>query len=78
MKPVSSKTNKRPHSQRQKAASQNSNNHVNKCPTGIKGFDQITEGGLPKNRTTLICGSAGSGKTLMGIDFLIKGASQYN
>ena len=49
-----------------------------KCPTGIKGFDQITEGGLPKHRTTLICGSAGSGKTLWGIDFVIKGAINYN
>ena len=49
-----------------------------KCPTGIKGFDQITEGGLPKNRTTLICGGAGSGKTLLGLDFLIKGAINYN
>ncbi len=48
-----------------------------KCPTGIKGFDQITEGGLPRNRTTLICGSAGSGKTLMGIDFLVRGASEF-
>ena len=55
------------------------NNHqLHKCPTGIKGFDQITEGGLPKNRTTLLCGSAGSGKTLWGIDFLINGASNYN
>ena len=53
-------------------------NQIHKCPTGIKGFDQITEGGLPKNRTTLICGSAGSGKTLLGLDFLIKGASNYN
>ena len=49
-----------------------------KCPTGIKGFDQITEGGLPKNRTTLICGGAGSGKTLWGIYFLINGAIHYN
>jgi circadian clock protein KaiC len=49
-----------------------------KCPTGIKGFDQITEGGLPKHRTTLICGSAGSGKTLWGIAFVIKGAINYN
>ena len=49
-----------------------------KCPTGIKGFDEVTEGGLPRNRTTLICGGAGSGKTLMGIDFLINGARQYN
>ena len=37
---------------------------LQKCPTGIKGFDEITEGGLPKNRTTLVSGSAGSGKTL--------------
>ncbi|HXB68682.1 MAG TPA: circadian clock protein KaiC [Candidatus Acidoferrales bacterium] len=53
-------------------------NQTHKCPTGIKGFDQITEGGLPKNRTTLISGSAGSGKTLWGIDFLINGAIDYN
>jgi circadian clock protein KaiC len=53
-------------------------NQLHKCPTGIKGFDQITEGGLPKNRTTLICGSAGSGKTLWGIDFLINGAIDYD
>ena len=53
-------------------------NRINKCPTGIKGFDEITEGGLPKNRTTLISGSAGSGKTLWGIDFLINGAIHYN
>ncbi|MHB1309302.1 MAG: ATPase domain-containing protein, partial [Limisphaerales bacterium] len=53
-------------------------NQTHKCPTGIKGFDQITEGGLPKNRITLISGSAGSGKTLFGLDFLIKGAIHYN
>ena len=51
---------------------------VHKCPTGITGFDQITEGGLPRNRTTLLCGSAGSGKTLWGIDFLVRGASKYD
>ncbi len=49
-----------------------------KCPTGIKGFDQITEGGLPRNRATLVSGAAGSGKTLWGIDFLIKGATEYH
>ena len=49
-----------------------------KCPTGIKGFDEITEGGLPQNGTTLISGNAGSGKTLFGIDFLIKGATDYS
>jgi circadian clock protein KaiC len=53
-------------------------NTIQKCPTGIKGFDQITGGGLPKNRTTLVCGSAGSGKTFLGIDFLINGVINYN
>ena len=47
---------------------------LQKCPTGITGFDEITEGGLPKNRTTLVSGGAGSGKTLFGLDFLINGA----
>lgn len=51
---------------------------VEKCLTGIRGFDQLTSGGLPKNKTTLIFGSAGSGKTLWGLDFLIKGASLYD
>ena len=51
---------------------------LDKCPTGIKGFDEVTEGGLPKNRITLISGKAGSGKTLLGIDFLINGAINYN
>ncbi|MHB1567442.1 MAG: circadian clock protein KaiC [Acidiferrobacter sp.] len=49
-----------------------------KCPTGIKGFDEITEGGVPRNRITLVGGAAGSGKTLLGIDFLIHGAADYN
>lgn len=51
---------------------------LQKCPTGIKGFDEITEGGLPKNRTTLLCGGPGSGKTLLGMDFLVKGANDYD
>jgi circadian clock protein KaiC len=49
-----------------------------KCPTGIVGFDQITNGGLPKNNVTLICGGPGSGKTLFGLDFMINGAVAYN
>ncbi len=61
----------------QKKAPQKKQTQLLKCPTGIKGFDEITEGGLPKNRTTLISGGAGSGKTLLGLDFLIKGASDY-
>ena len=53
-------------------------NKLRKCPTGIRGLDEVTEGGLPEYRTTLVSGSAGSGKTLLGIDFLINGAINYN
>src|ERR1700682_2266451 len=53
-------------------------NPVQKCLTGIRGFDQLTGGGLPKNKTTLIFGGAGSGKTLWGLDFLINGATYYD
>jgi circadian clock protein KaiC len=49
-----------------------------KTPTGIKGLDEITFGGLPKGRPTLICGSAGCGKTLLSLEFLIHGATKYN
>jgi circadian clock protein KaiC len=52
-------------------------NQLHKCPTGIKGLDEVTEGGFPKNRTTLVSGGTGSGKTLLGIDFLIKGATDF-
>jgi circadian clock protein KaiC len=47
-----------------------------KCPTGIAGLDEITNGGLPRGRPTLICGAAGCGKTLFGIEFLVNGAMQ--
>lgn len=50
---------------------------LEKCPTGIKGLDEITKGGLPKGRPTLICGSAGSGKTLFSMEFLMRGAMDY-
>lgn len=49
-----------------------------KTPTGITGFDEISDGGLPRGRPTLVCGSAGSGKTLFGIEFLVRGITQYN
>ncbi|MBC8085154.1 MAG: circadian clock protein KaiC, partial [Hymenobacter sp.] len=49
-----------------------------KCPTGIEGLDEITEGGLPLGRLTLVCGSAGCGKTLMGIEFLVRGVEEFN
>ena len=49
-----------------------------KTPTGISGLDEITFGGLPKDRPTLICGSAGCGKTLLSIEFLVHGAMEFN
>ena len=49
-----------------------------KSRSGIDGLDEITGGGFPKGRPTLICGSAGCGKTLMGIQFLVKGITEYN
>ena len=51
---------------------------LQKCPTGIKGFDEITEGGIPKDRITLLCGGTGTGKTLLGLDFLLNGASHFD
>jgi circadian clock protein KaiC len=50
---------------------------IEKCPTGISGLDQITVGGLPRGRTTLFCGNAGSGKTLLGMEFLVRGARDF-
>ena len=57
-----------------------SNNAVGlkKEPTGISGFDEITDGGLPSGRPTLVCGSAGAGKTLFGMEFLVRGATLYD
>ncbi len=49
-----------------------------KTPTGIQGLDEITGGGFPRGRPTLICGSAGAGKTLLAMEFLVSGATQYN
>lgn len=51
---------------------------LQKSPTGITGLDEITNGGLPKGRPTLICGDAGSGKTVFSIEFIVKGATQFN
>ena len=49
---------------------------LEKSLTGIKGLDEITRGGLPKGRPTLVCGGAGSGKTLLAAEFLVRGALQ--
>ena len=49
-----------------------------KSPTSIQGLDEITGGGIPKGRPTLVCGGAGCGKTLLAMEFLVRGATQYN
>ena len=50
---------------------------LEKFATGITGFDEITDGGLPSGRPTLVCGSAGCGKSMFAIEFLIRGATQF-
>lgn len=62
-----------------------SDNHSNsthrilpKAPTGIQGLDEITSGGLPRGRPTLVCGGAGCGKTLFALEFLVRGAMEYD
>jgi circadian clock protein KaiC len=51
---------------------------LRKSRTGIRGLDEITFGGLPQGRPTLVCGGPGCGKTLLGMEFLIRGATQFN
>ncbi len=51
---------------------------LEKCRTGISGLDEITEGGLPKGRPTLICGGAGSGKTLLAMEFIVRGITEFD
>ena len=51
---------------------------LEKSPTGITGLDEISGGGLPKGRTTIVCGGPGCGKTMLGIEFLVRGATEFN
>jgi circadian clock protein KaiC len=51
---------------------------IKKSPTGIEGFDELTLGGLPSGRPTLVCGSAGCGKTLFASTFLLNGAREFD
>src|SRR6476646_6983289 len=51
---------------------------IAKTKTGISGLDEITEGGLPQGRPTLLCGGPGCGKTLLAIEFIVKGATLYD
>ena len=49
-----------------------------KSATGIPGFDEVTGGGLPKGRPTIVCGGPGCGKTMFAVEFLIRGATQFD
>src|ERR1700760_3515031 len=51
--------------------------HLPKTPTGIGGLDDLTFGGLPSGRPSLLCGSAGCGKTLFGMTFLVNGSAKF-
>src|SRR5580700_2030126 len=50
---------------------------LRKAPTGIAGFDEVTGGGLPRGRTTLLLGGPGSGKTIFALQYLVNGARTY-
>jgi circadian clock protein KaiC len=50
---------------------------LSKAPSGIEGLDEITGGGLPAGRPTLVCGTAGCGKTMLAMEFLVRGAMQF-
>ena len=51
---------------------------IQKSPTGLKGFDEITYGGIPKYRPTILVGSSGTGKTFMSLEYIINGALMYD
>jgi circadian clock protein KaiC len=61
-----------------RARGKSSDGFLPKCPTGIQGFDEITGGGLPRGRPSLLAGHAGSGKTLFSMEFLVRGATAHN
>lgn len=61
-----------------KKKTEQNNTDLLKTSTGIQGFDEITNGGLPSGRPSLVCGGAGCGKTLFGMEFLVRGATQFN
>jgi circadian clock protein KaiC len=61
-----------------KKSSPASSKTLPKASTGIQGLDEITGGGLPRGRPTLVSGGAGSGKTLFGLEFLVRGATQFD
>jgi circadian clock protein KaiC len=60
-----------------KATSPGTTTHLRKARTGIEGLDEITGGGLPAGRPTLVSGSAGAGKTMLATEFLVRGAIEF-
>jgi circadian clock protein KaiC len=65
-------------SKTEKKIKDNAPKELEKSPTGITGLDQITQGGIPRGRPTLLCGGPGCGKTLMSAEFIVRGATQFN
>ncbi len=61
-----------------KKASTKKLNRLQKSPSGIAGLDEVTGGGLPKGRPTIVCGGPGCGKTMLATEFLVRGATQFN
>jgi circadian clock protein KaiC len=51
---------------------------LDKSRTGIAGFDELTNGGVPKGRPTIVCGGPGCGKTMLAVEFLVRGATEFN
>ena len=50
---------------------------LRKCPVGISGLDEVTGGGLPQGRVSLVCGGPGTGKSLLALEFLVKGITEH-
>ena len=71
-------TNRRVKGRPQQRRNSTPSGGLEKCPSGIEGFDEITGGGLPRGRASLVCGTAGCGKTLFGMEFLVHGVRQYD
>jgi circadian clock protein KaiC len=74
---MGTRSKKRIRERPRRVATRRSARGIDKAPTGIDGFDQITGGGLPRGRTTLVCGGTGCGKTLFAMEFLVNGALQH-
>jgi len=74
---TTSATNARFAKQKPARAAAKAAERLEKAPTGITGLDEVTFGGLPRGRATLICGSAGCGKTMLAVEFLVNGVRDY-